>query len=296
MIFKSKTVNLDITHRCTLQCAKCSRQDPNYVYDKRDTTLEEFDKITDYYQEIIFCGQISDPIFHPQFDEFLKMCKDKKVFAEVHTAASHRKKEQYKKFFEANTDAKWVFGIDGLPKDSHKYRINQDGKYLFDIMLLAKKEYDINVSWQYIVFPYNEDDLFTAMGIARDNDINFLIIESSRFDDEEQLPDLNNKQFEMVYDFKPQCISAEKEHGHTSKGFVLPCCWSDVNKNQIPELTLDHLSLTNADNIDTIITSKEWTDFAERLKNNPPEYCKRYCGYKKKTSIRSEINFNDRKY
>jgi hypothetical protein len=64
-----------------------------------------------------------------------------------------------------------------------------------------------------------------------------------------------------------------------------------MNKDQVPELTKEHLSLTNADKIDSIINSKEWNKFRERLKTNPPEYCKRYCGYKKKTSIRSEIYF-----
>ena len=41
-------------------------------------------------------------------------------------------------------------------KDSHKYRINQDGQYLFERMLDAKNK-GLNVEWQYIIFDYNED-------------------------------------------------------------------------------------------------------------------------------------------
>ena len=107
-------------------------------------------------------------------------CKDKKVFAEVHTAASHRKKEQYKKFFEANTDAKWVFGIDGLPKDSHKYRINQDGEHLFKMACMAAKIVD-KVKWQYIVFKYNENDIETARKMAKKHNMIFEVQKSSRF-------------------------------------------------------------------------------------------------------------------
>ena len=99
-------INLDITHRCTLQCRRCNRA----IFAARgqrvpgeDMTTENFKKILNFFEEITFCGQISDPIFHPKFIDFLKLCKDKKVT--VHTAASHKKEEWYKKAFEANTNA-----------------------------------------------------------------------------------------------------------------------------------------------------------------------------------------------
>ena len=40
-----------------------------------DMTMENFKKVIDYFEEVYFCGQISDPIFHPQFIEFLKLLK-----------------------------------------------------------------------------------------------------------------------------------------------------------------------------------------------------------------------------
>ena len=36
--------------------------------------------------------------------------------------------------------------------------------------------------------------------------------------------------------------------------------------------------------MEDIVNSNEWKDFKERLKTNPPEYCKKYCGYKKNNS------------
>ena len=123
----NKTVNLDITHKCTLQCAGCNRQKKEHTYEKREMTLDEFKKVCDYFQHIILCGQVSDPIFHNNLDIMLKMAYEKNIFIEVHTAASHRKTETYQRFFSANPKAKWYFGIDGHPRDSHKYRINQDG-------------------------------------------------------------------------------------------------------------------------------------------------------------------------
>ena len=174
-------INLDITHRCTLQCQRCNRA----IFAARgqkvpgeDMTMENFKKVIDYFEEVYFCGQISDPIFHPQFIEFLKLLKGRKTV--IHTAASHKKEEWYRKAFEANTDAYWTFGIDGLPKDSHKYRINQDGEHLFKMACMAAKIVD-KVKWQYIVFNYNENNIEEARQMAKDNNLIFEVQKSSRF-------------------------------------------------------------------------------------------------------------------
>ena len=188
-------INLDITHRCTLQCQRCNRA----VFAARgqkvpgeDLSIENFKKILAFFKEIYFCGQISDPIFHPQFIEFLKLLKGRKTI--IHTAASHKKEEWYKKAFEANTDAYWTFGIDGLPKDSHKYRKNQDGEYLFKMACMAAKIVD-KVKWQYIVFSYNENNIEEARQMAKDNNMIFEVQKSSRFWEGDPLMPKNEKYY-----------------------------------------------------------------------------------------------------
>ena len=188
-------INLDITHRCTLQCQRCNRA----IFAARgqkvpgeDMTMENFKKVIDYFEEVYFCGQISDPIFHPQFIEFLKLLKGRKTV--IHTAASHKKEEWYRKAFEANTDAYWTFGIDGLPKDSHKYRINQDGEHLFKMACMAAKIVD-KVKWQYIVFNYNENNIEEARQMAKDNNMIFEVQKSSRFWEGDHLMPKNKKYY-----------------------------------------------------------------------------------------------------
>ena len=188
-------INLDITHRCTLQCQRCNRA----IFAARgikvpgeDMTIKNFKKIIDYFEEVYFCGQISDPIFHPQFIEFLKLLKGRKTI--IHTAASHKKEEWYKKAFEANTGAYWTFGIDGLPKDSHKYRKNQDGEHLFKMACMAAKIVD-KVKWQYIVFSYNENNIEEARQMAKDNNMIFEVQKSSRFWEGDPLMPKNEKYY-----------------------------------------------------------------------------------------------------
>jgi len=98
-VLSRKSINLDITYRCTLECPKCLRRSiPTNNLD--DLSLENFKKIIKHFDQIEFCGQISDPIFHPQFIEFLKLTTNKRVF--VHTAASHKSMDWYTDAFPAN--------------------------------------------------------------------------------------------------------------------------------------------------------------------------------------------------
>ena len=176
-VLSRKSINLDITYRCTLECPKCLRRSvPTNNLD--DLSLENFKKIIKHFDQIEFCGQISDPIFHPQFIEFLKLTTNKRVF--VHTAASHKSMDWYMDAFSANKNAIWEFGIDGLPQDSHKYRINQNGEYLFKVMKVGV-ELGNDIRWQYIIFKYNENDITQAIDLAQRHKISIHINKSSRW-------------------------------------------------------------------------------------------------------------------
>ena len=185
MNFKDKKVNIDLGVKCTLQCHGCARESWRIFSGGKpipgqDMTLAQFDKLTNYFKKISFCGTYSDPIFNVNFLDILKMCKDKKIGPEISTAASHKPKNWWKKAFAANLDARWIFGIDGLPEESFLYRKNQDGEKLFNMMTLAKRMGMKRVDWQYIVFSYNENNIKEARELANSYGINFFIIYTNR--------------------------------------------------------------------------------------------------------------------
>ena len=69
------SINLDITHRCTLECPKCLRvfyKHHNIKVPGHDMSVAEYIKIIDYFKHINFCGGISDPVFNPNLIDFLK--------------------------------------------------------------------------------------------------------------------------------------------------------------------------------------------------------------------------------
>ena len=96
-------------------------------------------------------------------------------------ASSAKSKEWYIEAFKANPNAVWCFGIDGLPEESKIYRINQDGAKLFDIMVESKKYLIHKPVWQYIVFKYNENSIDAAIALAREVEVDFYFVKSSRW-------------------------------------------------------------------------------------------------------------------
>jgi len=186
-----RRLNIDIGFRCPLQCPKCQRQHGHLNHGMKvpgyDLSLNEIDKISNFYNEINFCGQLSDPIHHPKFIEILKMLYEKKCGVYVHNASSHKPFDYYIKCFKAHPLASWIFGIDGLPEESCLYRINQDGEKLFKIMCESKKYLKEPPTWQYIVFRYNENHIDQAKEMASKAGVKFLLYFSSRWSSDDDI-------------------------------------------------------------------------------------------------------------
>ena len=185
--YLKQPVNLDISHRCPLQCGACHRQTSWYAKNKhlyKDMLKEDIKKFIDSgFKFLEFCGQQSDPLAHPDILDIISLCSSIKLI--IHTATSHRKKEFYEEAFDrSGLMTSWVFGLDGLPEESHIHRINQNGVHLYKMMKLGA-EMGIPVKWQYIVFNYNQDHIDQARQMAEDNGIEFALSLSGRFDKRE---------------------------------------------------------------------------------------------------------------
>ena len=184
--FTRTDVLIDLSHRCPLECSRCQRQMwfSGKFYDKvwgNDLPMRSLKMLINKFKHISFGGQLSDPIHYPKFIEVLQMCSSKNAVVTVQTASSFKPISWYKKAFEAYPQADWQFGLDGLPEESHKYRVNQDGKKIFQVMLEAKNILTKAPIWQYIVFKYNENHQLQAKRMARENGLRFVIMKSSRW-------------------------------------------------------------------------------------------------------------------
>ena len=198
-----KGINIDISNRCPLECMRCQRQ-TNFTLEGRkvygrDATMDEIRKLSDYFSSFNFCGQLSDPVHHPNFVEILEYLYKKDIQVTVHNASSQKPMNWYIKAFQAHPKAKWIFAIDGLPEESNMYRINQDGEKLYKVMLEAKKHLKQTPSWQFIVFSYNEHNLEKAKKMAVDEGLMFIVLHSSRWMGEDDPLRPKEKEYNLGY-------------------------------------------------------------------------------------------------
>ena len=173
--------NLDISHRCILKCPQCIRQKiSSQDQIRRSFDLEEknFQKILDYYKGITFCGQISDPIYHPNFLKFLEMSDGKQV--RIATNGSGQSLDWWKQAYSygKSTNA-WYFGVDGIDEKSELYRIGSNFENVWEMMKLGRDLGNVIV-WQYIIFGYNEHEVDRAIEIAKEENFALLFVNTNR--------------------------------------------------------------------------------------------------------------------
>lgn len=181
--------NIDLANKCILQCVYCQRQsvfrgEPrgrDKVKRSQDMPFGDFKKVCKSFRGINFCGQISDPIYHPQFIEYLQHASNHNKACSIHTNGSGKKKSFWKQAFAIHKPMHWTFGIDGLDqKTCNLHRIGQNFHQSFKAMLLGSQSHH-KIVWQFIPFQHNEHQIPKAMSIARKHNIRFLLLKSNRW-------------------------------------------------------------------------------------------------------------------
>lgn len=175
-------IDIDITNKCKLQCPSCDRViDPSMIKRARDLSLEDYQKIVDVFPNIVMCGQISDPIYHPKLKELIKASATSTSLT-ISTNGSGKTISWWKDIFNTCLEQKnvvWRFSLDGLPHQSHIYRIGQDGNQVWEVMQLGASM-GVDILWQYIPFNYNENNVDEARKMAEDIGISFMLKISNR--------------------------------------------------------------------------------------------------------------------
>jgi len=180
--YYTRDLNIDISNKCKLACPVCDRQvDPSMVARAKDISLEDYQKLLDSFSNISMCGQISDPIYHPKFIKLLEMSKTLDRLT-ISTNGTGKTEKWWRTAFQQSIDngnVTWRFALDGLPEESHIYRVGQDGLQVWEMMKLGAKM-GANIRWQYIPFLYNQDHIKQARNMARKHGIMFYLKISSR--------------------------------------------------------------------------------------------------------------------
>lgn len=176
-------INIDTSYRCLLKCPSCTRQKKwgiEQIKRAKDMPKEDLIKILDFFTGVNLCGQISDPIYHPDFLDLLKIIEEKNKIVTVSTNGSGKTPQWWEKAYSyCKGNIRWVFGVDGIDNKSELYRVGSNFKNVWEAMRLGKK-LGHPIVWQYIVFEYNEKDIPKAIEISKKEGFTLDIVHTNR--------------------------------------------------------------------------------------------------------------------
>jgi molybdenum cofactor biosynthesis enzyme MoaA len=183
------------------------------------------------------CGNYGDPIYHPDFINFVRQLKQRGVTVTITTNGSYKTQDWWKELTD-NLEAgdKVQFSVDGTPDNFTKYRVNADWDSI-KVGMEVVAQSACNSSWKYIPFAFNQLDIESVEQLSRSIGIkNFRVEFSDRFDEQthELIPDtsLIGSRFISQVKWKsdvpdltvnPKCQSG-REHFITAEGYYSPCC------------------------------------------------------------------------
>lgn len=176
--------NIDASHRCVFRCPQCARAkqySQHQIKRSFDLDEKEFQKILDYYEKgVTFCGQISDPIYHPRFVNMVKMCDEQNKYMRISTVGSGKSDKFWDEIYSYGKEKNlWLFGIDGIDEKSELYRVGSNFKDAWKRMCQGRDNNQVIV-WQYIIFEFNENDMDEAMKIAKNENLSLLFLYPNR--------------------------------------------------------------------------------------------------------------------
>ena len=190
-----KNLEIELTTICTLGCPGCPRNYQKHLKPQWNTGHMDYDYVrwlayeTDFWQ-YQFVGCYGDPIYHPNIVEIMELfVKQGKRFT-IETNASNTKPELWDKIHELELNDKvlFTFSVDGLEDTNHLYRINSKWKSIQtgmqELSNYIKQQDDPSkvpqVSWKFLVFPYNEHQVNEAQELCNDYGFKFYAAKSER--------------------------------------------------------------------------------------------------------------------
>lgn len=182
--------NIEITSRCRLECTKCSRTvllNKNGSVPIYDISLEDFEKLckSENLTHFYFGGTMGDCIYHPKFDKIIQIAKSHNIYLTIHTNGSGRPMRWWHNILSLLSSGDEIdIAMDGYKETVGMYRKNfteKDFEFNIELLKIAKNQYGIDVKWTFIPMKFNEHQIIDAATLALENNINFVVKKSNRW-------------------------------------------------------------------------------------------------------------------
>lgn len=266
--------HIEISSKCTLACSRCPRQEHPETLVQTELKLDFFkrnftpDFIKQHVEKITFCGDDGDPIYARELIDVIQYFKSvKPVKFVIVTNGSYQKPHWWTRLAHTLTDIDHIhFSIDGWDHVSNQlYRVNSDWDSIMVGVQRLRRISRVYLTWDMIVFKFNEDRIDQMYALARKHGFDELqITRSTKFganyesypkDDPLQPSDANvsdsarfTREIQVISgrqvsdvglqtnlqlynavptfgDIKPICAIGNKGLYINSQGLLFPCCW-----------------------------------------------------------------------
>lgn len=238
--------HIEPTNICTLKCAGCARtrfidQWPQH-WQNHSLDIDQLLAFLDVdltNKQITLCGNYGDPIYHPNFIEFVEKLKRTGARITIITNGSYRQADWWQSLTDLLSPQDTIcFSVDGVPENFVQYRKNADWQSIQVGMKIATASACKTV-WKYIPFKFNQDSIDQARVLSDTLGIDkFMLDPSDRYDEitKDLLPDLKNmvgprydsmqlwKKQNVISALDPKC-NVGNEHFITATGHYSSCCY-----------------------------------------------------------------------
>jgi MoaA/NifB/PqqE/SkfB family radical SAM enzyme len=246
MIESLQGLHIEPTNICTLKCSGCARtrfieQWPQHWHNHSldiDQLLTFLD-VDLHNKSINLCGNYGDPIYHPDFIEFVAKLKRTGACISIVTNGSYRQANWWENLTNLLDSQDTIyFSVDGVPENFKQYRKNADWDSIKTGMQIAAASACQTV-WKYIPFKFNQSNIDQAQALGKELGIDkFMLDPSDRYDEQTQelIPDSSGmigarynsmelwKKESTVSALNPKCQQGN-QHFITATGHYSSCCY-----------------------------------------------------------------------
>jgi MoaA/NifB/PqqE/SkfB family radical SAM enzyme len=229
---------------CTLKCPRCSRTEFINQFPKqwknKSLNLEHLKNFLDIdlkNKTMSLSGTYGDSIYYNQLFDMIDYFKNAGAAVNISTNGSYKTVEWWKELSSRLDEKdKIIFAIDGVPENFTQYRINADWSTISEAVNVLKTG-TVKLSWQYILFSYNENTVDAAKQLSLDMGFDdFFVMQSTRWDHGKEWLTPNAslepisqskiiwKKHRDIVEVNPKCKRTNYSHYISADGFYTPCC------------------------------------------------------------------------
>jgi len=224
-------IHYEITSYCNAKCPGCTRTKMDDLVPTHLSVEHIKKSITSDLTSVLLCGNLGDPMMHPNLDEILDLF-DVSTQIQINTNGSIRTPDWYTEAAKRK-NLTIEFSIDGLEDRNDIYRIGVEWN---KVMANAKAFIDAGgtARWAFIMFNHNEHQVDEVKTLAKE--MGFKIFREKRSERSLTLqptsPDIIHPQY--VYETPEMEINCDYYDDNSfyisATGDVNICCWNDISK------------------------------------------------------------------